>query len=222
MADALDQMAGQKTGIDLGTILRVLRKRKWMILGITIAVAVLVGMAASKQPRIYQATATIVIEIAVPQYLGSGFRDVVEIEPSWWSSRENLETEFRVLRSESQAVAVSRAMCGRTNDAAAKAALSYLGEGACADTAAISKTAARIRRILTVAPVKDSRIVHLTVQSESPQFAAYLANLNASVYLDKNLERRLSQSQHATTWLENQHGGLETQLNQAEQSLVDF
>src|SRR5262245_50612909 len=99
------------SGADLGTIVRVLRKRKWMILGIGGTVAVLVGMAASKQRRIYQAAASIVIEIAVPQYLGSGFRDVVEIEPSWWSSRENLETEFRVLRSESQAVAVAKALC---------------------------------------------------------------------------------------------------------------
>src|SRR5436305_1572137 len=98
MADNLDQFAGQqKSGPDFGTVVRILRKRKWMILGIAGLVPVLVGVMANRQTRIYQATASIVIDIAVPQYLGSGFRDVVEIEPSWWSSRENLETEFRVL-----------------------------------------------------------------------------------------------------------------------------
>src|SRR5687767_7410775 len=166
MADALDQMAGQKTGIDLGTILRVLRKRKWMILGITIAVAVLVGMAASKQPRIYQATATIVIEIAVPQYLGSGFRDVVEIEPSWWSSRENLETEFRVLRSESQAVAVARALCDKKIGPNQMPALRLLLPTAtCANPAEFIRAGRFIQGMVQVTPVKDSRIVALTVQS---------------------------------------------------------
>ena len=63
--------------------------------------------------RIYEATASIVIELSVPQYLGSGFRDVVEVEPSWWHSRETLGTEFRTLNSHSQAMAVARALCDR-------------------------------------------------------------------------------------------------------------
>src|SRR3954468_1494773 len=128
MANAVDELSGgpKGGGADLGSVLRILRKRKWMILGIGITVPILVGIAASKQLRIYQATASIVIDISVPQYLGSGFRDVVEIEPSWWSSRENLETEFRVLRSESQSIAVARALCDRRIGPDHKPALRHL------------------------------------------------------------------------------------------------
>jgi hypothetical protein len=50
--------------------------------------AVATGLVVSKQPRVYEATASIVIELSVPQYLGQGFRDVVEVEPSWWHSRK--------------------------------------------------------------------------------------------------------------------------------------
>lgn len=223
MSDPLAQLGGSGAGsFDLGAVLGRLRRRKWLILGIAITVPAVVGFLVSKQPKVYQSSASIVIDIAVPQYLGSGFRDVVEIEPSWWSSRENLETEFRVLRSESQALAVARAMCSRSDDPGFKAGRAILGDNPCGDAAAIAGTAARIRGMLRVEPVKESRIVNLTVQSESPQFAAFLANTNASVYIERNLERRLSTSQHAASWLESQHGDLETQLHQAEQALVDF
>jgi succinoglycan biosynthesis transport protein ExoP len=73
-----------------------------------------------------------------------------------------------------------------------------------------------------VEPVKDSRIVTLTTQSQSAEFAAALANAAASVYLERNLDRRLSQSQHAATWLEGEFGDLAGQLRKAEQDLVEF
>jgi succinoglycan biosynthesis transport protein ExoP len=224
MANSLEELAGQKGGgADLGTIARILRKRKWMILGIGITVPILVGLAASKQPRIYQATASIVIDISVPQYLGSGFRDVVEIEPSWWSSRENLETEFRVLRSESQAVAVARALCDRKIGADHRPALRDLMPSAtCTDPAEFTRAGKVIQNMVRVEPIKESRIVTLTTQSQSPEFAAALANTAASVYLERNLDRRLSQSQHAATWLEGEYGDLGTQLHKAEQDLVEF
>jgi succinoglycan biosynthesis transport protein ExoP len=224
MANSLEELSGQKSsGADLGTIVRILRKRKWMILGIGITVPILVGLAASKQPRIYQATASIVIDIAVPQYLGSGFRDVVEIEPSWWSSRENLETEFRVLRSESQAVAVARALCDRKIGPDRHPALRDLMPSAtCADPAEFTRAGKVLQGMVRIEPVKDSRIVTLTTQSQSPEFAAALANTAASVYLERNLDRRLSQSTNAATWLEGEYGDLGNQLHKAEQDLVEF
>src|SRR3954470_20004970 len=162
MPDSLDQLAGQqKSGIDFGTVLRVLRKRKWMILGITVLVPILVGYTANKQPRIYQATASIVIDISVPQYLGSGFRDVVEIEPSWWSSRENLETEFRVLRSESQAIAVARALCDRRIGPDHKPALRHLLPNIkCTDPLDYTRGGKLVQGMVRIEPVKESRIVN--------------------------------------------------------------
>jgi succinoglycan biosynthesis transport protein ExoP len=79
-----------------------------------------------------------------------------------------------------------------------------------------------IQGMVQVTPVRDSRIVSLTVQSESPELTAALANTAASVYLERNLDRRLSQSQHAATWLEGEFGDLAGQLHSAEQALVDF
>ena len=47
----------------------------------------------------------------MPQYLGQSFRDVVDIEASWWTAQETLATELRVIKTHSQAVAVAKELC---------------------------------------------------------------------------------------------------------------
>ena len=113
MADPLESLASQKSSLDVRSALALLRKRKWLLLAIVVAVPAVAGYMTSKKPKIYEAVTSIVIEQSVPQYLGAGFRDVVEIETNWWSSKENLTTDFRILASESQAIATARALCDR-------------------------------------------------------------------------------------------------------------
>jgi succinoglycan biosynthesis transport protein ExoP len=222
MADLLDNLRSQKS-TDLRSVFTLLRKRKWLILSIAITVPVIAGFLVSKQTKMYQAATSIVIELSVPQYLGSGFRDVVEIEPSWWSSRENLETEFRVLRSQSQASAVAKELCARKFGPDGKPALRQLIPNAtCTDPAELTRASLMIQEALRIDPVKESRIVNISIISKNAEFAALLANTVAAVYLQRNLEKRLSHSEHATTWLEGEYGGLETQLRKAEEALVDF
>jgi capsular exopolysaccharide synthesis family protein len=212
----------QKSTADVGSILRLVRKRKWMILGIAVAVPTVVGLAASKQTPIYQATASIVIELTVPQYMGNGFRDVVEIDSNWWSAHESLETEFRVLRSDSQSQAVARALCDRKL-ANGEPALKYLLPSTNCTNPVDFQTAGRmIQAGLRIDPVKDSRIVTLSYTSTSPEVAAVVTNTCAAVYLERNLEHRLSQSRSAASWLGSEYGDLATQLHDAEQALVEF
>jgi hypothetical protein len=83
---------------------------------------------------------------------------VVEIEPSWWSSQENLETEFRVLRSESQAVAVARRCAsedlGRPARPCASSSPHQLHE-----PIGLRHAGQSIQGVVRVDPVKESRIV---------------------------------------------------------------
>jgi succinoglycan biosynthesis transport protein ExoP len=229
MTDPLDKLgappkagSNQKPTADVGNILRLIRKRKLMILGISLAVPTVVGLATSKQTRIYQATASIVIDISVPQYMGTGFRDVVEIEPSWWSSRENLETEFRVLRSDSQALAVAKALCDRKLSTGQPALKHFVPNTNCTNAADFQQAAKAIQGSLRVDPVKESRIVTVSTTATNPEVAAVVANTVAMVYLERNLERRLAQSQNAASWLGSEYGDLASRLHDAEQALVDF
>src|SRR5687767_11428908 len=157
MQDPIANLNQQRSTPQVATILNLLRKRKWLILGLTLSAGLATGLIVSKQPRVYEATASIVIEVSVPQYLGAGFRDVVEVEPSWWHSRETLETEFRVLRSHSQAVSVGRALCER--QLAGQPALRYIIPGAtCKNPDELQRAAPVLRSMLRVSPVPNTRI----------------------------------------------------------------
>ena len=106
MNDPLNSLQSAPSSFD--TLLSTMRKRMWMILAIVVSLPALVGFVVSKEPKVYEATATIIIDASVPQYLGAGFKDVVEIESNWWSAQEMLQTELKVLRSHSTAAAGSR------------------------------------------------------------------------------------------------------------------
>jgi polysaccharide biosynthesis transport protein len=223
MNDPLDRLTEAKSGLQLSTLLVALRKRVWMVLAISVVVPALVGLWVSKQPRVYEASASIVIEMTVPQYLGAGFKDVVEVDQNWWSSRESLETEFRVIRSFSMAVAVARALCdvklGPSNMPALK---QILPSATCRDPAEFMQAAPIVSSMMRIEPIKDSRVVNMVIASTNPAFAAAMANTLARVYVDRNLERRLSHSAGAATWLGDEFGDLTMQLNRAQTAMIDF
>src|SRR4051812_20022871 len=109
-------LEGGQTAISLSSAIAILRKRLWLIIGIGLVVPAVVVAIVSRQPKVYQSTATIIIDSTVPQYLGSTFRDVVDIETSWWSAQEIMQTELRVISSHSHAVAVAQALCSKHLD----------------------------------------------------------------------------------------------------------
>lgn len=218
MTDPLSQL--ESPGISFDRVIATMRKRRWLIAAAMIATPALVGGVVSKQPKVYEAQTSIVIESAVPQYLGERFRDVVDFDTNWWSAQEALQTELRVLGSYSQAVGEVKALCA-TKDA--QATLQRLLPNArCDDSEVVKRAANLLRGLVRIEPVKDSRIVNLIVDYGDAQLAATIANTAARVYTERNLERRLSQAEGAATWLGDEYSDLLTQLNEAEHALIDF
>src|SRR4051812_35376828 len=95
------------SSLSFAAALAIVRKRKWLILAIIVALPTVVGFVVSKQPKIYRASTTVVIDSTAPQYLGSSFKDVVDLEANWWSAQETLQTELKIVGSHSQALAVT-------------------------------------------------------------------------------------------------------------------
>ena len=208
-------------GSSLARIITFLRKRKWLILGITVCAGVATGLVTRKLPPVYRATASIILDLSMPQYLGAGMTDVMDGEATWWRSRETMETEFRTLRSRSQNAAVAQALCDQQINGA-PALKVILPNTDCKSTEDFAKAAPMLQGMLDVAPVRDSRVVELTVRSRDPQFAAMLANTAANVYSKENLQRRLTNSAGATSWLGDEYHQLVTELRRAEETLIQF
>jgi polysaccharide biosynthesis transport protein len=221
MIDPLLQLQSSSS-MSVGTFVSILRKRLWLILGIVVAVPSLVGLYVSKQPKVYEATASLIIDASVPQYMGPNFKDVVEIESNWWDSQETLQTELRVMRSFSTAEAVARSLCGVKLKDGRTAFDAIVPKGDCGRAADLRLAALSLTGMVNATPQPNSRIVNITVQDNNPELAALLANTVGQVYSERNLERRLSQSEGAATWLGDEYGDLTQQLEAAERALIDF
>ncbi|MCU1277555.1 MAG: wzc2 [bacterium] len=205
------------------SILDVLRKRLWLIVAITVAVPALAAFVVSKQPKIYRAQTSLIIDSSVPQYLGSNFKDVVELESSWWNAQETQQTELRVIQSRSQAMAVAQALCDRHLANDSEPAMRRLSPSAqCNDPASLESLSTLLRGYIQVEPVKESRVVNLVVEGTNPELSALIANTAAQVYTERNLERRMAQSEGAANWLGDEYGDLTRQLNEAERALIEF
>ena len=64
--------------------------------------------------------------------------------------------------------------------------------------------AGTVRGGLTVRPVKNSRLVHLSYDSQSPQFAANAVNSYARNFMEMNLDRRIEDASYAQSFLAEQ------------------
>jgi len=202
--------------LDLRVHLRTIRKR-WLA-AVLIAGGLVGGVFAwtYRQPKIYEATCSIVIESMAPQVL-QGVKDVVELGTgSFWANREFYETQYRIIRSKDIAQRVADRL-GLTHD------VDYPVPGA-------GRTAPAGKRDLSgaligqtrVAPVKDSRIANIIVTDRNPQRAALIANAFAETYIEANLEYKLEGTSKATGWLGEQVVDLRKKLEASEMRLYDF
>jgi capsular exopolysaccharide synthesis family protein len=203
------------------SVLALLRKRLWMILAIAVSVPAVAGFVVSKQPKVYEATSTIIIDASVPQYLGPQFKDVVELEANWWSAQETLQTELRVLHSLSQSTAVAKALCGKKLHKGR--AIDALAPGIhCDENQALTNVGIMVQGLMHTEPQLNSRIVNIIANHSDPEMAALLANTIGEVYTERNLSNRLAQSEGAANWLGDEYGDLSGQLADAEKELIDF
>src|SRR5262245_62019425 len=84
---------------ELRDAIRIIRRRYWAGL-ITVAVCLAVGILITmRTPRIYRATAKILIDQAPPEVL-AGVREVYSLgAQTFWTDHEYMQTQFDVIKS---------------------------------------------------------------------------------------------------------------------------
>ena len=75
---------------------------------------------------------------------------------------------------------------------------------------------------LSIAPVKNSRLVRINYDSPDPQEAAAIVNAISKNYISMNLERRYDAASYAKTFLEEQTKQVRASLEDSERRLVDY
>ncbi|HUT79233.1 MAG TPA: polysaccharide biosynthesis tyrosine autokinase [Polyangia bacterium] len=207
-------------GIDLWEYLRIVRRR-WLL--ILLGVVVVVGATAFvtlRMTKIYRATCTIRIETRAPQVLGKDVEDVVEMGTgSFWSNQEYYETQYRVIESRDVASRVVTEFNLHEDP-------DFIGvpedQRGSFEPATVEEATLMLQGMMTVEPVKDSRLVEIHIDGPDPARAQLLANAVAKSYVDRNLEAMLKSTVEAVDWLSGQLDDASSKLVTSEQTLLEY
>jgi capsular exopolysaccharide synthesis family protein len=210
------------SGIDFRMIWQLVLRRRWVILAVTVVVFGAVALYTLRQPKIYGAVTSLVIDSAAPRVLDNQVQDLSEPSTAgYWFSKEYTETQINII--------TSRAVAERTVEKLGlQSDPEFLGVDRVPDPQVRSSLMKRLdapsllRSKLSVSTVKETRIVNVRIEDTDPKRAALLANEVAEAYIAENLALRLRISESANRWLEERLGELEQKTKQSEIAVYDF
>lgn len=206
--------------IDLWRYLKIIRRRWGYVAMCVIATVGLTAFITLRMTKIYRATTVIRIETQAPQVLGRNVEAVDEMGTgSFWSNVEYYETQYKIIESRDISARVVKQFSLNTDPV-------FLGtpEKKRADFKPVSveKAAEVLQAMLTVEPVKDSRLVKIHIDSPDRERARLYADAVAQAYVDKNLESMLQSTVDAVDWLSKQLDDAQIKLSDAEQAVYDY
>ncbi|HXW54722.1 MAG TPA: polysaccharide biosynthesis tyrosine autokinase [Candidatus Cybelea sp.] len=219
---------------DLLEYWRVARKRRATIVTVLVVVFGLTLFATVREKRVYEARALIEIQKENPDI--PTLQELFQVESI---SDTYLETQNRILKSESLARKVIEqlglsqvaefASKETTTPAATwpaahpETAQVFVAPEARTTTASVSdEVLKKFEDRLSVEPVKRSRLIEVTFDSNDPQLAANVVNALTAAYIDDNLQARWDASQKAGDWLSNELDRLKAKLEKSEDELEQY
>ena len=116
--EALASAQDASDAIDIHAYWRTIVRRRWLVIPFFVAAVLVTAIVTLRQTKIYDATCTIIIDLAAPRVLEK--EQVQEVVDSGagaaWYSREYYETQYRVITSRAVAQRVSDKLQLGAND----------------------------------------------------------------------------------------------------------
>ena len=198
--DMMESNEAQEPQIDLREYWNIVLKRRWTVLIFFVAAITTVTIFTLRQKKIYEARASMIIELYAPQVLGN-VREVYNLGAgSYWSNKEYYETQYKVVTSRTVAQKVVQLLRLEGNK-------SFLGLDKLPPEEQKRRMemsvdyVERVRGALDIEPVKDSRMVYVKAKHQDPKWAQRLTNAAVNAYIDYNLQTRRQITLEAAGWL---------------------
>ena len=213
-------------GPDIRAYWRIIQKRRWTILSILLVTFVSVLIVTIKEKPIYRANTLLEIEKENPNI--PTVQELFQLEDL---SDNYLETQYKVLQSDTLARRVieelhldqvrefnppKREWFWQNAHAAARE------DGLVVEPETEQAILVRFNDHLSVEPVRRSRLVQVSFESQDPSIAAKALNALASNYIQENLESRWDAAQKASEWLSQQLQSFKAKLEKSEDDLQDY
>jgi polysaccharide biosynthesis transport protein len=220
------QIAEAEEGADLRAYWRIIQKRRWTILSIVLITFALVLIVTVREKPIYRANTLLEIEKENPNI--PTVQELFQLEDV---SDNYLETQYKVLQSDTLARRVLEDLrldqvrefnppknAWFWQDAHAAASTG----NAVGDPGTEQAVLERFNDRLSVEPVRRSRLVQVSFESQDPQIAAKAVNALASNYIQENLESRWQAAEKASEWLSQQLQSFKAKLEKSEDDLQQY
>ena len=217
---------------DLLEYWRVIQKRYATVLVVLLVVFMIGLFATFRGKPVYEARALIEIQKENPDV--PTLQELFQIEGV---SDAYIETQNRILKSENLARRVITQLgleklpefarrsgswqLARQKPATAPVRPEF-GVSAATDKNVPEEVLKNFEERLTVEPVKRSRLIEVTFESDDPNIAAQVVNTLTSAYIDANLEARWQAAQKASDWLSQQLLGMKAKLEKSEDELQKY
>ena len=224
---------------NLQDYVRILRKRRWSILIILFVGVVGVTLLTFHQTPIYQATARILIEKETPNILA--FKEVLDLDTT---AKDYYQTQYKILRSRTLARQVLEQFGMMRQNASQQmenlslrqylrqflySIMGKLGLDNRPDFSEADKIAAHEEQAvdnfltrLIVSPIRDSRLVDVSVRSVDRKQTALLANALVEMYIKQNRDNKLTATREAVSWLGQELETTREKLERAEAALQAY
>jgi succinoglycan biosynthesis transport protein ExoP len=237
--DSMEQPADQEQMLDIRELLEALNRHKWGILSVTLITVLLVGLYAFAVHPIYRATVTLLIENRSNQPL----RQVQDVYDPGYGANEYLGTQAEIIKSRDLARKVVKKLNllqysefkiedSEENPLARLAWrkwLPFLPSNVADHRSAAEIDAERLEfavdiigKKTEIEPVSGTNLVKIFYSSKSNKQAALIANTLADVFIESNLDARLSITQKTSSWLTDRVASAKVDLSKAEQALQAF
>jgi succinoglycan biosynthesis transport protein ExoP len=187
--------------------LHILRKRKRIIVGVTLLAVAVVGIYSVLATKTYQASGRITVNRENADALG--FKDVATVNTDDPDYIVALDTQVDTLLSDTLALATIQKLNLGSNTGFGPPA----GE---------SELLERFRKHLEVARLPRSRIIVIRFTARDPHLAAEVVNTLTSLYLEQNFKAKFLSNSQTSQWLSQELADLKKQFESSQQALADY
>jgi polysaccharide biosynthesis transport protein len=209
------------SAISPAVVWQLVRKHWSIALTIAIAVSLAVTFRTLREPKIYEATATVMFDPNPPRPLGQRVETVVDMGAGTiWDNHEYYETQYKIIQSMRVSLAVVSDL-GLQHDGGF---IANTSPGKPAPVLEVSEEdAAQILRArVKVEPIRDSRLAMIKLEDADPQRAQRVLAALVDKYVEQNLEDALTSTNQATEWLRGRLDGLKSELETSEMALHEY
>jgi polysaccharide biosynthesis transport protein len=227
------ELAEENVGFDFYKYLRIITKYRWLIVGVTTTTLAIAVVLTFLMTPIYRATSSIQIDREAMNVI-----KVDGIQPDErLGGNEFYQTQYELLASRSLAERVvttlnlagdsqfsikSKTLVGTLKDLVLAGGNSDGSSAKNTPEARAAAAVSRLGQVLSVAPVRGSRIVKINVDHPDPQVAQRVANGFAEVFIADNLDRRYDATSYARKFLEDRLQQLKVKLEDSERQAVKY